>query len=45
MQTRTANEPYGRVQTRAEAKARVQLQLTLATGAALLGLIGWLLTL
>jgi hypothetical protein len=45
METRTANDPYGRVETRAEAKARVQLQLTLASGAALLGFVGWLLTL
>jgi hypothetical protein len=45
METQTANDPYGRVETTVEAKARTQLQLTLASAAALLGFVGWLLTL
>jgi hypothetical protein len=44
METRTANDPYG-METTLEAKARMQLLLTLASGAALLGFVGWLLTL
>lgn len=45
MEMRTANDPYACVETRIEAKARMQLQLALASGAALLGFVGWLLTL
>jgi hypothetical protein len=45
MDTRTANDPYACVETRVEAKARMQLSLALASGAAFLGFVGWLLTL
>lgn len=45
MEMRTANDVYGHLETTLEAKARMQLQLTLASGAALLGFVGWLLTL
>jgi hypothetical protein len=45
MHVQTANDPYGRVETALEAKACMHLQLTLACGAAVLGFVGWLLTL
>jgi hypothetical protein len=45
MHTPTANDAYADVETTLEARARMQLQLALASGAAVLGLVGWLLTL
>jgi hypothetical protein len=42
---RTANEAYEGVETSDDLRARVELNLMLAGGAGLLGVVTWLLTL